>query len=183
MPHHAKGTLNQGAIRFSAFAVGGYRWKRYVHSGLFDNDKPLKDFSKDEWHTLLHAEDLPVTRPGPGWPPTSRYEGVLPRIRHNFLCRNLDDINGMDRGEWDRLVTAGPCPRCLAASLVPATVYRLQHVLDIGLGYLSLGRETASLSGGESQRVKMVRHRRAKRAEPSSSRAAWRICGGPTPAR
>ena len=191
-------SLNQGAIRFSAFAVGGYRWKRYVHSGLFDNDKPLKDFSKDEWHTLIHAEDVPITRPGPGWPPTSRYEGVLPRIRRNFLSRNLDDIKGLDRGEWDRLVTAGPCPRChgarlnekvlsnrirgrniadwcalevgellsvvqevdapLAASLVPATVYRLQHVVDIGLGYLSLGRETTSLSGGESQRVKMVRH-------------------------
>lgn len=191
-------SLNQGAIRFSAFAVGGYRWKRYVHSGLFDNDKPLKDFSADEWHTLLHAEDVPITHPGPGWPPTSRYEGVLPRIRRNFLRRNLDDIKGLDRAEWDWLVTAGPCPRCqgarlnekvlsnrihgrniadwcalevgellpivrevdapLAASLVPMIAHRLQQVVDIGLGYLSLGRETTSLSGGESQRVKMVRH-------------------------
>ncbi len=46
----------------------------------------------------------------------------------------------------------------LAATMVPALVHRLQHLVDIGLGYLSLGRETASLSGGESQRVKMVRH-------------------------
>ena len=37
-------------------------------------------------------------------------------------------------------------------------VERLQHVVDIGLEYLSLNRETDTLSGGESQRIKMVKH-------------------------
>jgi excinuclease UvrABC ATPase subunit len=191
-------SLNQGAIRFSAFAVGGFRWKRYVASGLFDNDKPLKDYTAEEWHTLVHAEDVPITKPGPGWPPSSRYEGVLPRIRRNFLSRNTDEIRGLDRSEWERLVTPGPCPQCdgarlnekvlscridarniadwcamevsellkvvrtiearMAATMVPAIVHRLEHLEGIGLGYLSLNRETTTLSGGESQRVKMVRH-------------------------
>lgn len=34
---------------------------------------------------------------------------------------------------------------------------RVQDLIDIGLGYMDLCRETNSLSGGESQRVKMVK--------------------------
>ncbi len=45
-----------------------------------------------------------------------------------------------------------------AAQMVEALVEQLQHMIDIGLEYLSLSRETDTLSGGESQRIKMVKH-------------------------
>ena len=43
-------------------------------------------------------------------------------------------------------------------ALIEAILERLEALVRIGLGYISLARETSSLSGGESQRVKMVRH-------------------------
>ena len=44
------------------------------------------------------------------------------------------------------------------APVVSALTARLDNLAYIGLGYLSLDRESSTLSGGESQRVKMVRH-------------------------
>ncbi len=45
-----------------------------------------------------------------------------------------------------------------AQSIVNSVCAQLQSLVDIGLDYMNLNRETATLSGGESQRVKMVKH-------------------------
>src|SRR5690606_35768881 len=45
-----------------------------------------------------------------------------------------------------------------AAPIVKSLTERLEHLVDIGLDYLTLDRETETLSGGESQGVKLVKH-------------------------
>jgi excinuclease ABC subunit A len=44
----------------------------------------------------------------------------------------------------------------IARDILPEIVQRLKFLVDVGLGYLSLDRSAATLSGGESQRIRLA---------------------------
>lgn len=69
---------------------------------------------------------------------------------------NIADLTSMEIPELIEAVKKIKTPA--AEPIVKALVERLQNLVDIGLEYLSLSRETDTLSGGESQRVKVVKH-------------------------
>lgn len=87
----------------------------------------------------------------------------LNKISLNFFIdgKNIAEVARMDIAdlyEWtqgleDRL-DAGK--RVVAEEILKEIRSRLRFLLDVGLDYLSLDRESASLSGGESQRIRLA---------------------------
>ena len=67
-----------------------------------------------------------------------------------YRGKNIDDILNMSVSQAAEFFAEGPEPE---AKLV---VERLQPLLDVGLGYIRLGQSSSTLSGGESQRVKLA---------------------------
>ncbi|WP_317636604.1 excinuclease ABC subunit UvrA [Xylocopilactobacillus apicola] len=189
-----KKSLNEGAITFVSFGPDTWRFKRYANSGLFDNDKLLKDYTKEEMELLLYAPQQRLKNPPEVWPKTALYEGVVPRIKRSILgkkeashhqeainavvkqivcpichgarlnqdalkCKinglNIADVSGLDLIHVTQFLDK--INEDLAEEVIRELKTKIQSLIKIGLGYLTLNRDTGSLSGGESQRVKIAK--------------------------
>ncbi|WP_335932945.1 excinuclease ABC subunit UvrA [Streptomyces sp. PTD5-9] len=83
------------------------------------------------------------------------------RLNAAALATRIDGLSIADYGRMEvadlvKVLAAIDDP--VAGPVASAARERLERLVDIGLGYLSLNRETGTLSGGEGQRLKLVRH-------------------------
>ena len=82
-------------------------------------------------------------------------------LSYRIWDKNISELSVMDLDElyeWMGEVEAhlGDAQRKIASEIIKEIRKRLRFLLDVGLDYLSLNRQVASLSGGESQRIRLA---------------------------
>jgi excinuclease ABC subunit A len=71
----------------------------------------------------------------------------LPQIAHLTVGRALEFLGGLELAGWRGEV---------ADKIVKSVIERLRFLTDVGLDYLTLDRSAETLSGGESQRIRLA---------------------------
>lgn len=108
-----------------------------------------------------------------------QYRVMLARYRGKTLCpecqggrlrkealyvlvggRNITELTMMsvaDLAQWFQALQLSEHEQLVAKQLLQEINSRLQFMLDVGLGYLTLNRLSSTLSGGESQRINLAK--------------------------
>jgi excinuclease ABC subunit A len=103
----------------------------------------------------------------------SRYRSPFPceacagsRLRPETLAvriagRSIADVSDMtiaEATEWTTTLSLSPFERDIAKDILKMLQAKLRFLLRVGLGYLTLSRQTRTLSGGEAQRISLATH-------------------------
>ena len=136
---------------------GGYGqiWNRQLQTGAEENgesalENELAADREFEWIDQEEAQECPACH-GARLNPVARHVRVqgetIDRFAQLSAAESLRLIDKMRFRGTDATV---------AADLIPEIRQRLRFMEKVGLGYLALGRSAKTLSGGESQRIRLA---------------------------
>lgn len=181
-------SLADGAILLPGLKAGSWTWKAYAESGLYPADIPVAQFTDKQKHALYYLTDTKVKVAGinmtyQGLIPRMKSSMLakdpesLQKHLREFVSRAVEFIpcpecGGTRLAKHARESLIDGCSIADVCEMELTTLYEwldgrrgAEHIrqavgnaVDIGLGYLTLARAAGTLSGGEAQRARMVRH-------------------------
>jgi excinuclease ABC subunit A len=113
-------------------------------------ENELRAERESEWIDTTDAHECPRCH-------GSRINEVARHVRvHGMTIDQLTNLSASEAADKiDKLKFAGT-QATIAADLIPEIRQRLRFMENVGLGYLALGRSAKTLSGGESQRIRLA---------------------------
>jgi len=104
-----KSLNDEDTIHYIAFGKGGWRWIRYAHSGLFDLDKKIKDYTPEELDLFLNSPQIRLKKPPANWPKSAKYEGLIPRMYRSIINSEEGLLHA---AVLNPMLNMGVCPDC-----------------------------------------------------------------------
>lgn len=104
-----KSLNDEDTIHYIAFGKGGWRWIRYAHSGLFDLDKKIRDYTPEELDLFLNSPQIKLKNPPSNWPKTAKYEGLIPRMYRSIINSEEGLLHA---AVLNPMLNMGVCPDC-----------------------------------------------------------------------
>ena len=104
-----KSLNDEDTIHYIAFGKGGWRWIRYAHSGLFDLDKKIRDYTPEELDLFLNSPQIKLKNPPSNWPKSAKYEGLIPRMYRSIINSEEGLLHA---AVLNPMLTMGTCPDC-----------------------------------------------------------------------
>ena len=111
-----KSLNDEDTIHYIAFGKGGWRWIRYAHSGLFDLDKKICDYSPEELDLFLNSPQIKLKNPPSNWPKTAKYEGLISRMYRSIINSEEGLLHS---AVLNPMLRMGVCPDCGGTRLSP----------------------------------------------------------------
>lgn len=111
-----KSLNDEDTIHYIAFGKGGWRWIRYAHSGLFDLDKKIRDYSPEELELFLNSPQIRLKNPPSNWPKSAKYEGLIPRMYRSIINSEEGLLHA---AVLNPMLRMGTCPDCGGTRLSP----------------------------------------------------------------
>ena len=82
-------------------------WKQYAHSGLFDLDKPIREYSSEEYNLLLYG-----SRDGKGEPENPKVTGLFHKYTKTLLNRDISNKSKHTQEKSRHLIAEVECTDC-----------------------------------------------------------------------
>lgn len=100
---------DEDVIHFPTFTTGAWRWKRYAYSGLFDLNKKIRDYTKEEMELLLYSPQIRLKNPPENWPKSAKFEGLYPRMYRSIITTKEGK---RQQRVLDGMTCTKECPEC-----------------------------------------------------------------------
>lgn len=111
-------SLNEGAILFDEFKVNSINWKYLKSIELFNFDKPLKNFSKEELNIFLYSKwEKKEMNIGGGIFTNIKYIGLIPKINKLYLNKDITSLTPKKQEAIKKIITSTPCNYCHGTKL------------------------------------------------------------------